>query len=58
MMEANLIISVSLFSSAKPPATIEDWLALVELLIRILRNTSGSGARSAQVIRAVNQSFQ
>ena len=44
MMEANLIISVSLFNSAKPPATIEDWLALVELLIRMLRSTSGSGA--------------
>ena len=44
MMEANLIISVSLFSSAKPPATMEDWLALVELLIRMFRSTRGSGA--------------
>ena len=44
MMEANLTISVSLFSSAKPPDTMEDWLALVELLMRMFRSTSGSGA--------------
>lgn len=44
MMEENLIISVILFNSAKPPDMVLAWLALAELLIRMLRSTRGSGA--------------
>ena len=44
IMEENLNISVILFSSANPPEMVLAWLALAELLIRMLRSTRGSGA--------------
>ena len=48
IMDENLIISVILFSSAYPPATVLAWLALAELLINMLRNTKGRGAFSGE----------
>ena len=45
-MEANLIISVILFSSAYPPEIMLVWEADAEDLIRMFLRTRGSGACS------------